>query len=273
MDKLANISLDKIVVNGNVRTFDPTGEDISKLAESMQRGLQQPVRVHKENGHYVLDFGHRRLAAARMLNWDTITTIVSDSNPSDADVIVDQFHENAYRQDMSYLDKARTYQKLVDCGKTQADVARELGVSTKDVSLGLAALNAPEKIQKALNDGRISPSAVEPLLSQDDDVQEALADAVIAAKSVRKVRSLVKTCSLQKGLGSIPAEEIEFDAEIDPLELMAVTAMDEAIEHLRIVPTIEINNQAVRLDIKQRVATVMILLAGIERSLSGENKK
>src|SRR5262245_59668686 len=80
---LTQIPVDRIDVPGR-----PTRRmlgDIAALAESMQDyGLQQPISVRAVGDRFALTSGMRRLAAANMLHWTTITAFVRSVNADDA---------------------------------------------------------------------------------------------------------------------------------------------------------------------------------------------
>src|SRR5438309_11545726 len=62
--------------------------DIATLAESMQDyGLQQPISVRAQGKRFVLTSGMRRLAAAKILKWATISAFVRSVSADDAYVI------------------------------------------------------------------------------------------------------------------------------------------------------------------------------------------
>src|SRR4051812_11052203 len=73
--------------------------DIASLADSMQDyGLQQPIAVRASGKRYVLTSGLRRLAAARLLQWETIPAFVRTVDADQAYLL--DLVENLQREDL-----------------------------------------------------------------------------------------------------------------------------------------------------------------------------
>lgn len=89
------------------------------LAASMaELGLLEPIRVREAseprpaNGHkYLLVFGHRRLAAAKLLKWDHIQALVSHAG---ADYTAERAVENVQREDLNPIEMAIAVGELMD---------------------------------------------------------------------------------------------------------------------------------------------------------------
>jgi len=105
-------------------------QKLDGLRESIQQyGILQPIEVSpRGDGLYDVLVGHRRFDAARQLGLPTIPAVVRDTTGKER--IFLQLVENIQRQDLSFTDKARTLQGLVD----------EYGYSCRAVD---HALNAP----------------------------------------------------------------------------------------------------------------------------------
>lgn len=74
-ESLEMIPIDKIVLVQNIRGELP---NVQSLADSMKEGrLENPIRVTENDGCFIVDTGHRRTAAARLLGWESIQAIVS----------------------------------------------------------------------------------------------------------------------------------------------------------------------------------------------------
>ena len=215
MVKVLHIPLDQIEVVRNVRQDD--GERYHELVQSMKsQGQLVPVQVYQHNGSYALQFGHQRLKAAHELGWGTILATEVLPPYCEEGQIIQRAMENQARSDLSYLEQAQVYQDLKDLGLTQQEIADRFGVHKSVISIALATLRADPKIQRAIEEGKLSPSAAEALVFQDLETQAKLADAAIAAKTQRKVAALVQTQQkIEETLGDLPLEETEF--EDDPM--------------------------------------------------------
>lgn len=230
MELLINIS--EIISQGNVRQVN---DDVVDLAQSMkQEGQLVPIQVYPVGDKYVVKFGHRRIAAAKLLEWETIQAIVENQPGNEADILVQQVIENEHRQKMGYIEKAKVYQQLKDMGMSQKNISKRFGVSEVEVSLSLATLRSDPKIQKAVEDGRILPSAIEPLLSQPLEVQARLADAAIKQKTVRGVTALVKAYKAQQELSRKEINKETTCDGTDPEQEIAITFLEQSAKALRL---------------------------------------
>lgn len=186
-----HIALTEIQVKDNVRNED--GENYHELVQSMfEDGQLVPISVYAEDGRFVLYLGAQRLKAAKELGWATIWCVLVDK-PDESQELIRKTQENIARSGMSFLEVAQVYKKLKDQGMKQQSIADSFGVGKAAVSIALKTLDADPKIQEAINEGRLSPSTAEHIIFKDPETQAVLADAVIAARTDRKVKAVVKT--------------------------------------------------------------------------------
>jgi ParB family chromosome partitioning protein len=166
--------------------------DIAALAESMQDfGLQQPISVRADGDRFILTSGLRRLAAARLLHWQTIPGFVRNVSADHAYVL--DLIENLQRQDLSPEEEADALGELIRTrGWTLQQVAgtikRSLGYVSKRVRLFEDAL-----LRDAVVDGGMPVSTAEELLAAPPEerarfIEQALAerwDQVRAREALR----------------------------------------------------------------------------------------
>jgi hypothetical protein len=130
---MEHIELDKIEIVGNVRV----GElEVSDLQASIDRwGILQPVLLDSDTDGktWKLVAGHRRLQAAKNLDFDTIPVAFVDLS-DDKDRVSIQYHENVIRESLSAWEQAQITMALKDMGMTQPEVATELGLTKHQVS-------------------------------------------------------------------------------------------------------------------------------------------
>lgn len=271
--KIVEIPVVDILIVSNIREFDPADPEIAALAESMQAsGQKVEIRVYKvgKTSKYALLVGHRRVAAAMRLGWETIRAILEDPPANEAELIMLQYNENENRENLTYIERAHVFLRLKNAGWTQRQIAESTGTSDADVSLALATLRTPGKIQQAVNDGRLSPSAVEPILSLPARDQEELAAAVIQAKTVRNVKKVVdahneaKKASKEKRLA-----QTEVPDDADPMELISLSEIDEAIEHLRSANETPITNHQLVRAARPKVEELIRMAARLKNNLDG----
>src|SRR5439155_7538950 len=113
------------------KTVDPAA--LEELVSSIkQAGLLQPVVVRRANGGggggggYELIAGERRLRACQQLGWERIPAVQRDAD--DRTLLTLALIENLQRDDLSPVDEARGYERLMAEFKlAQQDVADAVG--------------------------------------------------------------------------------------------------------------------------------------------------
>jgi ParB/RepB/Spo0J family partition protein len=270
--EIRTLPISEIVFTGNVRNVDPDDPGILELAASLDaNGQEVEIRVYQVGSTYFLKAGHRRIVAALRLGWDEIRAVIEPTPNNEADLLISQYNENDQREAMSYLEKANVYARLKELGYTQTNIAQRFNRSDADISLALATLRADPKLQDAVEKGIITPSAVEPLLSQPIEVQADLADAAIAAKTVRKVRSVVQTYKQQQELFEVEAKEAAPVAEdVDPLEFLALDELNLAVDHLSNVQQTGIHHPTLRRKARPTVEQLVRIAANLKELLDGK---
>jgi ParB family transcriptional regulator, chromosome partitioning protein len=121
--------------------FDPAS--LEALASTIaERGVCQPVsvRAHPEvPGRYMLNFGARRLRAARLAGRHEIPAFVADGGDGYEQVI-----ENEQREALTPMELALFVQRRMGAGESAADIARRLGKSRGYVTLVSSLIDAPD---------------------------------------------------------------------------------------------------------------------------------
>src|SRR5262249_42469679 len=100
---------------------------LSELAASIEAsGLLQPVLVRGRAGGYEIIVGERRWRAIQRLGWPTIPAVVKDVD--DQTLLTLALIENLQRDDLSPIDEAKGYRRLMDeFSVPQTEVARLVG--------------------------------------------------------------------------------------------------------------------------------------------------
>src|SRR2546425_1284531 len=196
------------------KTVDPAA--LEELVSSIkQAGLLQPIVVRKAvggNGAFALAGGERRLRACQQRGWARIPAVQRDAD--DRTLLPLALVENLQRDDLSPVDEARGYERLIaEFNLTQQDVADAVGRDRSTVANALRLLKLPAAVLALLHDGGLSVGHARALLALDDArVATALAkEAVDLGLSVRDVedrvrggRAPVRRPRLKKGLGQAP---------------------------------------------------------------------
>jgi ParB family chromosome partitioning protein len=177
------------------RDVDPTA--LEELKSSIkQAGLLQPVVVRPApGGHGVFELiaGERRLRACQALGWEKIPAVRRDVD--DRTVLTLALIENLQRDDLSPVDEARGYERLIaEFELTQQDVADAVGRDRSTVANALRRLKLPDAVLQMLHDAQLSVGHARALLALDDPrTATTLArEAVAQGLSVRDVEDRVR---------------------------------------------------------------------------------
>lgn len=166
------------------------GDLVSSIDAS---GLLQPVVVRPKGGGFELIAGERRLRAVQQLGWKTIPAVVKEVD--DRTLLTLALIENLQRHDLSAIDEALGYQRLIDdFGIAHAEVARLVGKSRSTVANLLRLLKLPEPVRAMLHDRQLSEGHARALLALDDDsaMVEMARRVVSEGWSVRDTEAAVR---------------------------------------------------------------------------------
>jgi len=143
------------------KQFDP--EALSELAGSLKlHGQLQPIRVRRgAPGRWVVIAGERRLRAAKLAGLTHIEATVVDHRMSDEAIKTEAIVENLLRQDLSQLEQARAYRRLLDAwGCSMSELARRLSVAPSTITRCVKLLEAPAEATAVLEAGGSVPRAM-----------------------------------------------------------------------------------------------------------------
>ena len=107
--------------------------DVTELAASIKEsGILQPLTVVPDfNGFYLCIIGHRRLAAAKTLQLETVPCIVAEMTPEKQ--IATMIAENMQRADLTIPEQVGAVQLMLDLGEDLESVAKMTGLAVKTV--------------------------------------------------------------------------------------------------------------------------------------------
>lgn len=181
---------------------------LEELVSSVRvHGVLQPILVRsKEDGRYELVAGERRLRAATAAGLTRIPAVVREL--TDEQSLQVALIENIQREDISAIDAAVAYRRLVDeFGLSQEEIAFRLGKSRSAVANTMRLLNLPEHVREELRTGRISEGHARAILSVDGDhLQIELCKRIVAGGlSVRDAERVSREWSkASEGQGGAP---------------------------------------------------------------------
>jgi ParB family chromosome partitioning protein len=188
--------------------FQPRKEfddvSLSELADSIKtHGVVQPLVVTKAGQRYQLIAGERRLRASKLANIATVPVVIRSFDEQDQLEIA--VIENIQRAELSLLELAVAYQKLVDQFNLSVGmIARRVGKSSSTVSNIIRLLNLPYSAKKALQEGKIVEGHARMLLTIDNPVQQEKMLQLIIQKdlTVRQAEELSRNYKEDKELVS-----------------------------------------------------------------------
>ena len=198
-------------------------EALTQLAESIStHGLLSPLLVRADRAvpdRYEIIAGERRWRAAQKAQLHEVPVIILDIDDQEALEIA--LVENLQREDLSPIEEAKGYQRLIDeYGHSQQKLAEILGKSRPHITNMMRLLSLPEAVLKHLEEGDLTIGHARALLPSSDS--EALAAEVIReGLSVRNTEKLVaeQIGRPEKTKGSAPTKKgLQKDADTLALE-------------------------------------------------------
>jgi ParB family chromosome partitioning protein len=173
-------------------------QDLSDLARSIaEQGVLQPilVRPHPDDPDaYEIVAGERRWRAAQLAQIHEVP--VSIRSLTDREALEVALVENLQRQDLSPLEEADGYRRLVEeHGYTQDDVAQHVGKSRSHVANTLRLLALPDGVKALLEEQQLSAGHARALLTASDPetLARQVVDRALNVRETEKLASAVRT--------------------------------------------------------------------------------
>jgi len=222
-NEVVQLYLDDIIPN----RFQPRevfdDQALKELAVSIrEHGVIQPILVRKFGEKYEIIAGERRYKASTMAGLTKIPAIVKNLDDKESSKVA--LIENLQRRDLTPIEEARTYQKILDLDEmTQEQLAKTMGKSQSAVSNKLRLLSLPDEIQESLLKEEISERHARSLLNvEDKNVQVDLLKEIVANKmTVRELDSRIKkingevegtSSDTSGGTTNVPIEEVKVES-------------------------------------------------------------
>jgi ParB family chromosome partitioning protein len=172
--------------------FDQT--ELEALADSIrENGVLQPVLVRPrpgQPGSFEIVAGERRWRAAQIARLHEVPVLIRELNDQEALQLA--IVENIQRENLSPLEEARGYKRLIEeFANTQDDLAQHVGKSRSHIANTLRLLDLPSAVQVLLEDGRLTAGHARALIGTPDP--SALAKLVVdRGLNVRQTERLAK---------------------------------------------------------------------------------
>ncbi len=192
--KVIELNLNDILPNRFQPRIKFNEDAIIELSESIkEHGVIQPIIVRPIGDKYEIIAGERRYKASVLAGKDTIPAIISDFNDKDSAEIA--LIENVQRRDLSPIEEAISYKKILDMDYlTQEQLAIKLGKSQSAVANKIRLLNLCDEVQEALMEDKISERHARSLLKlKDASKQREMLKRIIDERlTVRKVEEEIE---------------------------------------------------------------------------------
>lgn len=188
----SEIPLERIRPNPQQPRTSFPQEGIAELAESIRKhGVLQPIVVSRAGDGYELVAGHRRVLASWAAGKTTIPAVVRDEVTDRLELAL---VENVQRADLNAIETARAYKLLMETyGLTQEQLAERVGKSRSAVANTMRALQAPQVLQDAVVEGKITEAHLRALLPLPlSEAVAALGEILAKSLSVREAEALAR---------------------------------------------------------------------------------
>ncbi len=187
------------------RQFDKVG--LNELAASIrQNGIVQPILLRPHltlKSRFQLVAGERRWRAAQLAKVHEVPATIRDLTDNECFEIA--IIENVQRSDLTVVEEAQGYQKLLEKNRhTQEQLSEIIGKSRSHIANILRLLLLPKSVQTLLLERKITMGQVRPLIGHQQ--AETLAKIIVKKSlTARQVEVLARkgTTSTQKKLKNL----------------------------------------------------------------------
>lgn len=160
---------------------------INELANSIKvHGVIQPIVVRRISDKYEIIAGERRYKASVLAGKKEIPAIITEFDDKESAEIA--LIENVQRQNLTPIEEAISYKKILDMGYlNQITLGEKLGKTQSTIANKLRLLNLNDDVQQALMEGKISERHARSLLRLSDNLQPIMLSRIINERlTVRK---------------------------------------------------------------------------------------
>jgi ParB family chromosome partitioning protein len=179
-------------------------QPLAELAASIkEKGVLSPILVRPIGpDRYEIVAGERRWRAAQLAKLHDVPVVVRELPDDQALEIA--IIENVQRADLNAIEEGAAYEELISqFGRTQEDVAREVGKSRSHVANTIRLLRLPDQVKAWIREGKLTAGHARTLLGAVDPEAQAR-ELIEGAMTVRQAeqRSVAK-----KKPGGKPAKD------------------------------------------------------------------
>ena len=178
-DKIIYVPVEDILPNRFQPRLAFDEKELNELAASIAKyGIIQPIVLRNIGDKYEIIAGERRFKASQLAGLNKVPAIINNTDDNTSAEIA--LLENLQRKNLTPIEEAQSYKKLIDRGFTQEEIATKLGVSQSSVANKMRLLNLPKRVQDALLYGKISERHARSLLTLNNtDLQLNLLERIV----------------------------------------------------------------------------------------------
>lgn len=181
-------------------------DEMDALVESVRsKGILQPILVRRDPVQadtYEIIAGERRWRAAQRAQIHVVPVVLREL--SDQEALEIALIENIQRSDLSAIEEAEAYQRLIDeFTHTQDALAKVVGKSRSHVANTLRLLTLPQEVQKMVDRGQLTAGHARALVGREDALVLAR-EIANSGMSVRDIEGRVSTQSGKTKTGKAP---------------------------------------------------------------------
>ena len=171
--QVQNLPLEDVLPNRFQPRIKFSEESIEELANSIrEHGVIKPIVVRRIGDKYEIIAGERRYKASQLAGKDTIPAIITNLDDNDSAEIA--LLENIQRENLTPIEEAISYKKILDMGYTQEALAKKIGNKQSTIANKVRLLNLTDEVQEALLENKISERHARSLLRVTDPTLQVL---------------------------------------------------------------------------------------------------
>lgn len=215
--EIVELYLDDIIPN----RFQPreifNETSLRELSQSIkEHGVIQPIIVRKIGDKYEIIAGERRYKASAMAGLTKIPAIIRNLDDKESSKVA--LLENLQRKDLTPIEEARTYRKILELDSmTQDELGNTMGKSQSAIANKMRLLSLPDEVQEALLKDEISERHARSLLNlKSREMQVVMLQKIIDNRmTVRELDNEVRKINE-------PEEFVykNFSEAVEPIEIM-----------------------------------------------------
>ena len=214
------IEIARIYPNPNQPRTHFADEAIDELADSIrERGVISPILVREVDGGYQLIAGERRWRAAQKAQLHLIPALVKPLGDAESAEVA--LIENIQREDLSVIEEADGYRKLIDRhGHTQEQLSRLVAKSRSHIANLLRLLDLPDDIRTMLVAGELTMGHARALIGAPDPsgiAREIIADGLTVRQAEDRARA-AKPARARSGANGDQKSPRPVDSDLAALE-------------------------------------------------------